>query len=134
MVVLGDVSECHRRIFNFDSFNPCWEWTRAYLSGIAGIEIRAGRIPYFFQLAHDEPARKFEPAQSAHGEVVIRAGCDGTTLASLPLPQAPGSGGFLTLKAPLPPQTGAQDLCVYFTGDTRPMMWTLDRGRLLRSL
>lgn len=123
-----------RAIFNVDIFNPCWEWNRADLGGIAGIEIRAGRIPYFFQLAHDEPARKFKPAQSAYGELVIRAGCDGPALASLPLPQAPGSDGFLTLKAPLPPQSGAQDLCMYFTGDTRPTMWTLDRVRLLRSL
>ncbi len=123
-----------RAIFNVDIFNPCWEWKQADLSGIAGIEIRAGRIPYFFQLAHDEPARKFKPAQSAHGELVIRAGCDGPTLASLPLPQSPGSDGFLTLKAPLPPQPAAQDLCIHFTGDTRPAMWTLDRVRLLRSL
>lgn len=123
-----------RAIFNVDIFNPCWEWKRADLAGIAGIEIRAGRIPYFFQLAHDEPARKFKPAQSAYGELVIRAGCEGPTLASLPLPQAPGSDGFLTLKAPLPPQTSAKDLCMYFTGDTRPTMWTLDRVRLLRSL
>lgn len=123
-----------RAIFNVDIFNPCWEWKRADLAGIAGIEIRAGRIPYFFQLAHDEPARKFKPAQSAHGELVIRAGCDGPTLVKLPLPHAPGSDGFLTLKAPLPPQAAAQDLCMYFTGDTRPTMWTLDRVRLLRSL
>ena len=123
-----------RAMFNVDIFNPCWEWKRADLTGIAGIEIRAGRIPYLFQLAHDEPARKFMPAQSAYGELVIRAGCDGPMLASLPLPQAPGSDGFLTLKAPLPPQTAAQDLCIYFTGDTRPTMWTLDRVRLLRSL
>lgn len=123
-----------RAIFNVDIFNPCWEWKQADLGGIAGIEIRAGRIPYFFQLAHDEPARRFKPAQSAYGELVIRAGCDGPTLASLPLPQTPGSNGFLTMKAPLPPQTATQDLCVYFTGDTRPTMWTLDRVRLLRSL
>lgn len=127
-------AEGARAIFNVDIFNPCWEWKQADLGGIAGIEVRAGRIPYFFQLAHDEPARKFKPAQSAHGELVIRAGCDGPTLASLALPQAPGSDGFLTLKTPLPPQTAAQDLCVYFTGDTRPAMWTLDRVRLLRSL
>lgn len=123
-----------RAIFNVDIFNPCWEWKQADLSGIAGIEIRAGRIPYFFQLAHDEPARKFKPAQSAHGELVIRAGCEGPTLASLALPQAPGSDGFLTLKAPLSAQAAAQDLCIYFTGDTRPTMWALDRVRLLRSL
>lgn len=123
-----------RAIYNVDIFNPCWEWKQADLSGIAGIEIRAGRIPYFFQLAHDEPSRKFKPAQSAHGELVIRAGCDGPTLSSTALPAAPGGDGFLTLKAPLPPQAVAQDLCIYFTGDTRPTMWTLDRVRLLRSL
>lgn len=122
-----------RAIFNVDIFNPCCECKQADLAGIGGIEIRAGRIPYFLQLAHDEPSRKFKPAQSAHGERVIRARCDGPTLASLALPQARGSDGLLTLKAPLPPQTTAQDLCMYFTGDTRPAMWTLDRVRLLRS-
>jgi hexosaminidase len=31
----------------------------------------------------------------------------------------------------LPAQAEAKDLCVYFTGDTRPAMWVLDRIRLL---
>jgi len=120
-----------RAIYNVDIFNPCWRWDGADLDGIASIEVRAGRIPYFFQLAHDEPHRKFQPAKTAHGELVIRAGCDGETLASLPLPAQPDADGFLTLDAKLPPTQGKRDVCLYFTGDTRPAMWTVDRVTLV---
>nr|WP_310093666.1 family 20 glycosylhydrolase [Pseudoxanthomonas sacheonensis] len=119
-----------RAIFNADIFNPCWEWKAADLDGIASIEVRAGRMPYYFQLAHDEPARKFKPAASANGELEIRAGCDGAALATVPLPAAPDADGFITLKAPLEATTGAQNLCIFFTGDTRPAMWVLDRVTL----
>lgn len=120
-----------RAIFNVDIFNPCWQWQRADLAGIAAIEVRAGRLPYFFQLAHDEPHRKFRPARHAHGELEVRAGCNGEVLASVPLPAEPDTDGLITLHAPLAPQSSARDLCLYFTGDTRPAMWTLDRVRLL---
>nr|WP_283254805.1 family 20 glycosylhydrolase [Luteimonas galliterrae] len=120
-----------RAIFNVDIFNPCWQWNGADFDGIAAIEVRAGRIPYFFQLAHDEPNRKFKPAKSAHGELEIRAGCDGELLASVPLPAQPDADGFATLDAKLAGNAGKQDLCIYFTGDTRPTMWALDRVRLV---
>ena len=120
-----------RAIFNVDIFNPCWEWVKAPLSSTRAVSLRIGRIPYYFQLAHDESHRKFKPATTANGEAVLKAGCDGPTLASTPLPAAPGKDGFLDLTLPLPGQTEAKDLCVYFTGDTRPAMWVLDRIRLL---
>ncbi|MFD0724598.1 beta-N-acetylhexosaminidase [Lysobacter brunescens] len=120
-----------RAIFNVDIFNPCWEWTQAPLSSTRAVALRVGRIPYYFQLAHDEKNRRFKPATTAHGEAVLRAGCDGPVLATTPLPAAPGKDGFLDLTLPLPAQTESKDLCVYFTGDTRPTMWVLDRIRLL---
>lgn len=123
-------AEGERAVFNADIFNPCWEWKAADLDGIASIEVRAGRLPYYFQLAHDEPARKFKPAKSANGELEIRAGCDGAVLATVPLPAAPDADGFLTLKAPLKATNGLQNLCIFFTGDTRPTMWVLDRVTL----
>jgi hexosaminidase len=118
-----------RAIFNATIFYPCWQWNQADLDGIASIKVRAGRIPYYFQLAHDEPHRTFEPAKSPLGELeILGGGCKGHTLASVPLPAAPGADGFLDLDAPLPAGTaGKQDLCVRFTGDTRPQMWVLDR-------
>ena len=115
-----------RAIFNADIFNPCWEWKAADLAGITSIKVRAGRMPYYFQLAHDESHRGFKPAISAHGELQIRAGCEGAVLTSVPLPAAPDADGFVTLQAPIASTAASQDLCVYFTGDTRPAMWVLD--------
>lgn len=120
-----------RAIFNADIFNPCWSWANAPLPGIAQVQVRAGRIPYYFQLAHDESHRKFIPAKTAHGELEISAGCDGPSLVSVPLPAQPDADGFITLSAPLPAQSAAADLCVRFTGDTRPTMWVLDRITLV---
>ena len=121
-----------RAIFNTDIFYPCWQWNGAQLDGITAVKVRAGRIPYYFQLAHDEPARRFEPARSAHGELdVFAGGCKGQRVASVPLPAAPGADGFLELDAELPPDlSGRQDLCLRFTGDSRPQMWVLDRVSL----
>jgi hexosaminidase len=121
-----------RAIFNVTIFYPCWQWNAADLDGIASIKVRAGRIPYYFQLAHDEPHRKFEPAKTAHGELEIRAsGCKGELLASTPMPAAPDADGFVSLTAALPTgTTGKQDLCLLFTGDTRPNMWVMDEVTL----
>ena len=125
-------AEGERAIFNADIFNPCWEWKAADLDGIASITVRAGRMPYYFQLAHDESHRKFKPAKTANGELEVRAGCDGAVLATVPMPAATGADGFVNLEAKLEPTTSPQDLCIYFTGDTRPTMWVLDRVTLDR--
>ncbi|HBZ46900.1 MAG TPA: beta-hexosaminidase, partial [Stenotrophomonas sp.] len=122
-----------RAIFNVNIFNPCWLWQGADVDGIAKLRVRAGQIPYYFQLAHDEPQRRFVPARSAHGEMdILNAQCDGKPLASVPLPATPGADGFITLEAALPRSLkGHQDLCVRFTGDTRPTMWVLDTLELV---
>jgi len=58
-------------------------------------------------------------------------GCGGERIASVPLPAAPGADGFVELVAALPEGTaGKHDLCLRFTGDTRPQMWVLDRATL----
>ncbi|MBB3276521.1 MULTISPECIES: family 20 glycosylhydrolase [unclassified Pseudoxanthomonas] len=122
-----------RAMFNVTIFNPCWQWPQADLAGIAKLQVRAGRIPYYFQLAHDEVNRKFEPARSAHGELLVRAGnCKAEPFATVPLPASPDADGFVTLDANLPAGlSGRQDLCLVFTGDTRPAMWVLDEVRLV---
>lgn len=123
--------EDERAIYDVDIFDPCWLWKEADLDGIAAIEVRAGRIPYFFQLAHDEKHRKFRPAKRRHGEFEVRAGCDGAVLATVAMPATPDADGFVTLRAPLSSPARTQDLCLYFTGDTRPAMWALDSVRLI---
>ena len=120
-------AEGERAIFHVNIFNPCWLWEDADLSGVHAVKVRAGRMPYNFQLAHDEPSRKFAPARSAHGELEILGNqCQGEPLASLPLPAAPDADGFIELEAPLAATAARGDLCIRFTGDTRPQMWVLD--------
>jgi hexosaminidase len=123
-------AEGEREIFNVNIFNPCWLWSDADLRGVHKVKVRAGRIPYNFQLAHDEPSRKFTPARTAHGEMEILANCEGKPLASVVLPAAPGADGFLDLEAKIAPRDTPTNLCIRFTGDTRPNMWTLDRVEL----
>jgi hexosaminidase len=124
--------EGERAIFNADILNPCWLWPKADLRGTAAIEVRAGHVPYNFQLAHDEAKRKFQPAASSEGELEIRAGCSGEVLGRARLPARPSADGFATLKLSLRKQSAAvQDLCITFTGDTRPAMWVVDRVTLL---
>ena len=89
-------------------------------------------MPYYFQLAHDEPSRTFLPAETAHGELLVQAGgCKGKTVARLPLPAQTGADGFVELEMALPEGTASGDLCFTATGDTRPRMWALDQVTLL---
>ncbi len=122
-----------RAIFNVTIFYPCWQWNGADLDGIGALKVRLGRIPYYFQLAHDEPHRTFEPATGDHGELLVNGGgCDGERLATVPLPAAPAADGFVEVTVDLPAGTaGRQDLCIRATGDTRPEMWVLDRATLV---
>ena len=120
-----------RAIFNVTIFYPCWLWQGAELDGIASAKVRLGRMPYYFQLAHDEPHRKFMAAGTAHGELLVQSGgCNGETVAKLPLPAKTGGDGFVDIDVPLPASTGPTDLCFTTTGDTRPAMWVLDRVAL----
>lgn len=120
-----------RAIFNVNIFYPCWQWNHADLEGIRSITVRAGKIPYYFQLAHDEPARKFEPARTRTGEMDVRMdGCNGTLIGNTPLPENPDADGFVTLQARIPANVGQHDICLIFTGETRPSMWVLDEVTL----
>lgn len=128
-------AEGPRALFNVNIFEPCWQWKSAPLDGIASIRVRAGRLPYLIQLGAEDSKRRFLPAEAAHGELDIRMdGCEGPRLTTAALPAAPGDDGFITLRASLPtPATGLHDLCIRFSGDTRPAMWVLDRITLLPS-
>ena len=123
-----------RALFNVPIFALCWTWPSAPLQGIDAIRVRAGRLPYMFQLGAEDSQRRYLPATTAHGELDIRSGgCEGPVLASAPLPAAPDADGFITVQAQIAPGTlhAPQDLCIRFSGDTRPTMWVLDRITLL---
>lgn len=122
-----------RALYNVTIFYPCWLWPAADLADdIGALRVRLGRLPYYFQLAHDEPLRTFMPAETEHGELLVQSGgCNGSTLARIPLPAAPGEDGFLSVDVPVEQAQGSTDLCFTTTGDTRPAMWVLDRVDLV---
>ena len=79
-------------------------------------------------MKEDEAKRRFRKPVAKYGEFEVRAGCEGRVLASAPLPQEAGEDGFIELVAPL--RAGPEqvtDLCMTFSGDTRPRMWVLDQ-------
>ena len=122
-----------RAIFNVTIFYPCWLWADANLDGIGGLQVRLGRLPYYFQLAHDEPARRFMPAETAHGELLVQAGgCNGETVAGSRCPHRPPPMDSSTSTSRCPMLPAAATMC--FTchrDDTRPAMWVLDRVGLV---
>lgn len=120
-----------RAIFEVDIFNPCWLFEQAPLDGIGAIQVRAAQLPYAFQLWNDEKNRRSRPTKAAYGELEVRAGCEGDLLATVDLPQSTGADGFAEFRLALPARSGREDLCLYFTGDTRPTYWAIDAVTLL---
>ncbi|MCD7099967.1 family 20 glycosylhydrolase [Stenotrophomonas sp. MMGLT7] len=122
-----------RPLFNVDIMTPCWLWKNAPTAGIGAVRVHAARLPYTFRLSpEEEKRRRFLPAASANGELDIRAGgCDGPVVASVPMPAATPADGTIQVQAPLAATDGRQDLCIRFSGDTRPAIWALDRVELL---
>lgn len=114
-----------RAAYTVDIFNPCWLYRQAPLTEAMQLRVRANRMPYNFQLWKDEAHRRSRPVTHSHGEFEIRAGCDGDLLAQVPLPAQAGDDGYIELQAPLPARSDPVDLCLYFTGDTRPDYWLL---------
>ena len=122
-----------RALFNVNILQPCWRWPDAPLQGIASIEVRAGRLPYWInQSASEDATRKYLPARSAHGELDVRVdSCEGETIASAPMPAQPDADGFVVLRAAVDHRFDApRTLCIRFSGNTRPAMWVLDRATL----
>jgi len=124
-----------RAIFEADIFDPCWLFKDAPLDGIAGIAVTVGQIPYNFQLAGDVANIVPRPAPSSpNGELLVKLdSCAGTTIAKLPLDPALASPALTTLSAPLPPESGAHDLCLVFAYRGVDPLWVIDNVQLVRT-
>ncbi len=122
-----------RAFFDVDLFDPCWIWPDAPLDGIARIEAVVGQLPYNFQLWNDVRNIVPRPAPaSVPGELQVRlGGCDGQTLAALPLAAAAANPALTTLSAPLAAHPGRGDLCFRFSGKGHDPLWAVDEIRLL---
>jgi len=120
--------------YNVHLFEPCWRWPDAPVQGIQKIRVTAARLYYHVYLTPEEDAkRSFLPAQSEHGELDIRLGtCDGPVIATRAMPDITPEDGPVTITAAFDAgDIKTADVCIRFTGDTRPLLWVLDKVELL---
>ena len=121
-----------RRFYNVDLLAPCWLWPDAPLHHMHRVRLSIAKLPFNFLLtAKEEARRRFLSAATVAGELDLRlGGCDGVRVASLRLPARTPAQGPLTVEAPLQAGVGRGDVCIRFSGDTRPTMWVLERMEL----
>lgn len=115
-----------RPVFLVDVLDPCWIWHKADLSGITGVRVSAGELPFNFQIGKDIEKVAKRPAVTPNGEFEVHLdSCEGPKLAVLPMPHPGPDTALSEVQGKLAPQTGAHDLCFVFTRPTLDPYWAL---------
>jgi hexosaminidase len=122
-------SEGERAVVPVDIGGPCWLWKQAPLDGIAGLRVDAVDLPYNFQFGGESAVAA--PVQASTEPVtlqVFEGDCKGEPLATAPVEQTDSAIERIDLQ--LPQRSGAQDLCLKFSGDYHHVLWAVDRVEL----
>jgi hexosaminidase len=118
--------------YNINVFDTCQRYPAARLDGVSAIHVEAVRLERNYQLAHEAKLVVSRPAHSAHGELVVHLDrCDGTVLASLPLPDPADSPRRFALDAKLPAGQGVHDLCLIYTAPVTGPLYGFERVSLV---
>ncbi|WP_297512203.1 family 20 glycosylhydrolase [uncultured Caulobacter sp.] len=119
-----------RAMLFVDILNPCWIWEGADLSKGATLTVRAGQLPFNFQVGKDRDNIPLRPPATPGGELEARLGCNGERLAAIPLGDAARNPELSTLTGRLPARPGKADLCLTFTAKSVDPFWAIDRVTL----
>ncbi len=121
-----------RPVFLHDIMNPCWVWPKADLTGVAAVAVAAGQLPFNFQIGADAQKVVLRPAATPDGAFEVHLDtCDGTKIATVPLPHPAPGAGLVTAQGPLAPQSGLHDLCFVFTRPKLDPYWALHTVELV---
>jgi beta-glucosidase len=132
--LLPDLGAPDTPVYDVDMFHTCWNYPKAPLDTVDGIEIDAVRLARNYGLAHDQSKVVQYPAKTPHGELEVHQDtCGGTLLASLPLPAGTTLGEPVHLKGKLPPVKGVHDLCLRITAPIKGPLYGLGEVRLVES-
>ena len=116
--------------YNLNVFDACRRYPAARLDGVQSIRVDVARLPRNYALAHEAKLVKSHPATTAHGELVIkRDRCDGSTVATLPLPATDGPRSFV-LQGAMAATEGTHDLCLIFTSPIDGPLYAIDKAAL----
>jgi hexosaminidase len=119
-------------VYAVNLFDACQQFPAAPMDGIASIHVDAVRLERNYALAHDIKLVISRPHRTPYGELVVhRDRCDGTVLASMPLPDPSHSARDFALDAKLPPQHGNHLFCLIYTAPTDGPLYALGRVSLI---
>ena len=114
-------------VYNVDIFDPCWIYPAVDLAAVHTVTVRAGALPYNFQLWKDASR---VVARMPPGQLQVHADrCDGELLASASWP--PARALTARLDVPLRAHAGTHDLCLISTRGSRDPIWAIDSVQLL---
>jgi len=115
-------------VYMVNVFDACQELPPTWMDGVARIHVEAVRLPRNFALAHEQKRVISRPSTTAFGELVVHADrCDGSVLASLPLPDPARSARNFDLDAALPAQRGEHALCLIYTAPVDGSLYAIGR-------
>ncbi|WP_174280265.1 beta-N-acetylhexosaminidase [Sphingomonas bacterium] len=102
--------------------NPCWIYRGIAPTGVGHLAVGVAALPFNFQFADDV---SLPPPPDHRNELVVRRGCDGPVLATVPLAGVTRDGVAHELVAPLPLGTGRADLCLVLARAGADPLWVL---------
>jgi len=116
-------------IYRVDLMNPCWVFPRVDLDGVARISVRAGHIPYYFQLWHDEGKVVTRRSTNGADELQLRLDdCNGPIAFAVPL--RTDHAEVETIDVPISGALGTHDVCFSFATRARAPLWLIDKVEL----
>jgi hexosaminidase len=115
-VPLTSEAQADAPAFNVNLFDTCAMYPAAPLDLAGGFEVKVARVPRHYGLAADTDKVRWHYNATRFGELVVRAGgCEGTVVATFPLPDPATADNRLKFQGPLPQGAGDSDLCLLFT-------------------
>jgi hexosaminidase len=125
-------AESVQPVYAVNVFDACQQFPATWMDGVAAIHVDAVRLPRNYALAHEQKLVVSRPHDTPFGELVVRLDqCDGTVLASIPLPDPAHGARRFVLHASLPAQQGEHALCLIYTAPTEGPLYALERVALL---
>ncbi len=115
-------------VYSINVFNSCQMVPATLIDGVDAIHVEAVRLERNYALAHEQKLVVSRPHGTPFGELVVhRDDCEGTVLASMPLPDPARAPRRFTLDAALPLQQGEHALCLIYTAPIDGPLYAIDR-------
>jgi hexosaminidase len=123
-----------RPVFLHAAVDPCWIFEKAELTGIGQVRADAGLLPYNRPDSSASQKVVLRPPATPNGELEVHLDtCDGTKIATLPMPNLPPNDPLASVSGPVMQQTGKHDLCLVFTRAKPDPYWALHRIELVQT-